>query len=50
MIFAKPLLTEDLYIVHKEEETRYMYDTYTWRNAKHIHKRQTHFLVREDVT
>jgi hypothetical protein len=27
----------------------YMCGTYTWRNAKNIHKRQTHLLVREDV-
>jgi hypothetical protein len=27
-----------------------MCDTYIWRNAKHIHKSQTHPLVREDVT
>jgi hypothetical protein len=26
-----------------------MCDTYTWRRAKHIHKRQTHLLVIEDV-
>jgi hypothetical protein len=27
-----------------------MCDTYTWRKTKHINKRQTHLLVREDVT
>jgi hypothetical protein len=26
-----------------------MCDTYTWQKVKHIHKRQTHLLVREDV-
>jgi hypothetical protein len=25
-----------------------MCDTYTWRKVKHIHKRKTHLLVRED--
>jgi hypothetical protein len=25
------------------------YEKYTWRNAKHIQKRQTHLLAREDV-
>jgi hypothetical protein len=25
-----------------------MCNTYTWQKAKHIHKRQTHLLVRED--
>jgi hypothetical protein len=50
--FAKPVLTDDLYIVQKEEfsVTCYMCDMYTWRKAKHIHKRQTHLLVRDDVT
>jgi hypothetical protein len=43
--FAKPVLTE----VRKEELsiTCYMCDMYTWRKAKHIHKRQTHPLWRE---
>jgi hypothetical protein len=26
-----------------------MWDTYTWQKAKHIHKRQTHPLVRGDL-
>jgi hypothetical protein len=45
--FAKPVLTEDLYIVQKEDFsiTCYMCDTYTWRKAKSIHKRQTHLHV-----
>jgi hypothetical protein len=30
--------------------TCYMCDWYTCRKAKHIHKGQTHLLVREDVT
>jgi hypothetical protein len=34
--FAKPGLTEDLYIVQKL--TRYKWDTYTWPKAKHIHR------------
>jgi hypothetical protein len=52
MYFAKPGLTEDLYIVQEEEFsiTRYVCDTYTCRKAKNIHKRQTKLLVREDVT
>jgi hypothetical protein len=46
------VLTEDLCIVQKEEFsiTCYMYDTHTWSNAKHIHKRQPHLLSGEDVT
>jgi hypothetical protein len=50
--FAKPVLTEDMYVVQKEEFliTCYMGDTYTWWKAKHIHKRETHLPVREDVT
>jgi hypothetical protein len=46
--FAKPGLTEDLYIVHKEEfsVTCYICNTYTCRKAK---KRQTHLLARGDV-
>jgi hypothetical protein len=50
--FAKPGLTEDFYILQKEEFviTCYMCDTYTGRKAKHTHKRQTHLLLREDVT
>jgi hypothetical protein len=50
--FAKPGLTEDLCVVCKEEFVIifYMCHTYTWRKPKHIHKRQTHLLVREDVT
>jgi hypothetical protein len=50
--FAKPGLTEDLYIVQKEElsVTRYICDTYTRPNAKHIYERQTHLNIREDVT
>jgi hypothetical protein len=37
--------------MQKEEfsVTRYMCDTYTWRKAKRIHKKQTHRLIREDV-
>jgi hypothetical protein len=50
--FAKPGLTEDLCVVHKKEflVTCYMCDTYSSRKVKHIHKRQTHPLVRENVT
>jgi hypothetical protein len=49
---VKPLLTEDLCVVQKEEFSIscYMCDTYTCRKAKHIDRRQTHLLVREDVT
>jgi hypothetical protein len=49
---AKPVLTEDLYVVQKEEFsiTYYMCEMYTWRKAKHIRKRQTHFLVRKNIT
>jgi hypothetical protein len=49
--FAKPRLIEDLDIVEMEEFsiTCYMCDTYTWRKAKHIHQKQPHILVREDV-
>jgi hypothetical protein len=49
---AKPVLTEDLCIVQKEEFsiTCYMCDMYTWWTAKHIHKRQSQLLVTEDVT
>jgi hypothetical protein len=27
-----------------------MWEMYNWRKAKHIYNRQTHLLVREDVT
>jgi hypothetical protein len=49
--FAKPGLTEDLYIVQNEElsVTCYMWDTYSRQKTKHIYNRQTHSLVREDV-
>jgi hypothetical protein len=50
---AKPVLREDLCVVHKEEFsiTYYMCDTYIYEGEeKPIHKRQTHPLVREDVT
>jgi hypothetical protein len=48
--FAKPALTGALYIVEKEEfsVTRCKCDTSPWQKAKHIHKRQTHLLVREN--
>jgi hypothetical protein len=40
-----PVLTEDLYIVQKGDFsiTYYVCDSYTWRKAKHIQKRQTTF-------
>jgi hypothetical protein len=46
--FAKPVLTEDLYVVQKEEFsiTCYMCDVYAWRKAKDVHKMQTHALFR----
>jgi hypothetical protein len=49
--FARPGLTEDLCVVQKEEFSIifYMCDTCTRQKAKHIHKRQIHLLVREDV-
>jgi hypothetical protein len=48
----KPVRTEGLFEVQKEEFliTWYMCEMYTRRKAKRIHKRQTHLLVREDVT
>jgi predicted transposase YbfD/YdcC len=44
--FAKPGLTHDLNIAQKEEFsiTRSTCSTFTWQKAKHIHKRQTHFM------
>jgi hypothetical protein len=50
--FAKSGLTKDLCIVQKKEFsiTSYMCDKYAGREEKHIHKRHTHPLVREDVT
>jgi hypothetical protein len=49
--FAKPALTEDLYIVHKEKFSITCYVCYVHLiKAKSIHKRQTHPLIREDVT
>jgi hypothetical protein len=50
--FAKAVLTEDMYMVQKEEFslTCYMSDAYTWRKAKHIHKRETHLPVRERMS
>jgi hypothetical protein len=48
---AKPILTEDLYIMQKEEflnnmlYVRYVHLT----EAKSIHKRHTHLLFRVDV-
>jgi hypothetical protein len=48
--FGKPGLTEDLYIVQKEEFSGMLYVQYVHlTKAKRIHKRQTHSLVREDV-
>jgi hypothetical protein len=49
--FTELVLARDLYVVQKEEisVSCYKCDTYTWRKAKHIHKRQTHPLVRVDV-
>jgi hypothetical protein len=44
---AKPVLTEDLCVVQKQEFCSNMLYA---RKAKHIHNRQTHLLVREDVT
>jgi hypothetical protein len=49
---VKPVLTKDLCVEQKEEfsVTCYMCVTYTWQKSRHIHKRQTHLLIREDVT
>jgi hypothetical protein len=44
---AKSVLTE---VLEELSVTRYLRDVYTWRKAKHIHKRQTHPLVRGGVT
>jgi hypothetical protein len=48
---VKPVMTEDLCVVQKEEFsiTCYMCDTYIWRRVKHIQNRQTYLLVREEV-
>jgi hypothetical protein len=53
MIFSiKPVLTEDLCVVQKEDIFNNM--LYVWNvhltKGQAIHKRQTHILVREDVT
>jgi hypothetical protein len=52
--FAKPGLTGDLYIVHKEEfsVSCYMYTKRTLDKGevKPLHKRQTQHLVRQVVT
>jgi hypothetical protein len=45
--FAKPGLTEDWYIMQKQG---FSIAIFTLDKAKHIHKRQTNSLVREDVT
>jgi hypothetical protein len=44
--FAKPWLTQNLYVVYEEEcsVTRYVWDMYT------MYKKQTHPLVREGVS
>jgi hypothetical protein len=45
--FAKHVLSKDLYTVQKEEYsvTCYTCDSYSWRKAKHIHKRQIHLWL-----
>jgi hypothetical protein len=50
--FEKPVLTEDMGVVQKEEFsiTCYICEMYTWRKAKHIHKGEAQLLVREDIT
>jgi hypothetical protein len=47
----KPVLTEDRCLAQKEEFliTCYLWVIYSCRKAKHIHKRETQLLVREDV-
>jgi hypothetical protein len=49
---VEPVLTEDLYVLQKEENSIacYMCKMYAWQKAKHIHNKQIHLLVREDVT
>jgi hypothetical protein len=47
---VKPVLTEDLCVVQKGTIFNNICDTYICRKAKHTHKRQSHLLVREDVT
>jgi hypothetical protein len=52
MIYSvKPVLTEDFCVVEKEEFSNMLYvQNVQLTKAKHIHKRQSHLLVREDVT
>jgi hypothetical protein len=46
---VKPVLTEDLCEVQKKDIfNKMLCDTYTWRKAKHIHKRQTHWMLHKD--
>jgi hypothetical protein len=49
--FVNPGLTEDFYIVQKEEFsiTCSMCDTYACQKARHMYKRETHLLARADV-
>jgi hypothetical protein len=49
--FAKPLIAEDVSSTKGRlfNNMLYVRDVYLTK-AKHIHKRQTHLLVREDVT
>jgi hypothetical protein len=47
--FAKPVLTEDLCIGNIFNNMLYVRYILYFTKAKHIHKRQTHLLVREDV-
>jgi hypothetical protein len=49
---VKPVLTEDLRVVQKEKIFNNTLDVSNVHltKAKHIHKKQTHLLVREDVT
>jgi hypothetical protein len=50
--FARPGLTEDLYVVQKEEfSVTWLYAQYVHlTEAKPIHKRQAYPLIREVVT
>jgi hypothetical protein len=50
--FAKPELTENLYVVQKEELsiTCYVCNTYTRQKAKHIHKKQWNNVVHAEIS
>jgi hypothetical protein len=51
--FAKLVLVRDLYIHNTKRRNfsnkLYTRSSYAWRKARHMHKRQTYLLIREDV-